>query len=157
MASPSLPVGMDDTRLLRTANQLHSVAIHLLRWARAVDRQSSLSPERLSVLSVLAFAGAKTVTELAEIEMVSLPAISRILSALEADGLLARHRLKHDRRLVRAEVTEKGRILLDDARARRLERIAGRLSALDEQKLGVVSAATEILEGLEIGRGGEHQ
>lgn len=150
MGSPPLPRGMDETSLFRTANRLHSVAIHLLRWARSVDPQTSLSPERLSVLSVLAFAGPKTVSELAEMELVSLPAISRILGALEDDGLLIRERLAEDRRRVQARITRRGRTLMDGARARRVERIAERLSVLDREELGRIAAAIDLLERLEV-------
>jgi hypothetical protein len=40
-----------------TATALNSGAIHLLRGLRAADRQSGLTPARLSALSVLVFGG----------------------------------------------------------------------------------------------------
>ncbi len=87
------------------ANRLHSVAIHLLRNARRVDRRTGLSPERLSVL---AYAGPRTMSELAEAEMVSRPAITRIVKALEAGGLVARQAHATDRRHVTLRATPKG-------------------------------------------------
>jgi DNA-binding MarR family transcriptional regulator len=140
---------MDDTPVLHLANRLHSAAIHLLRWARTVDRETGLSPERLSILSVLTFAGPKTVTELAEAELVSPPAISRILNGLEADGHVARERSSEDRRVVHVRVTRAGKRIIDEARSRRLERIATRLGRLDERQLRVLRSATELLESLE--------
>jgi DNA-binding MarR family transcriptional regulator len=155
MASHELPSGLDDSRVLHLANRLHSAAIHLLRWARTVDRQSGLSPERLSILSVLTFGGPKTVTELAEAELVSPPAISRILNGLEDDALVARERSSEDRRVVRVHVTKAGKRVIDEARARRLERIASRLGRLSEKELRVLAAATEVLESLEEGHARE--
>lgn len=149
MTSASLPAGVPDTTVLRLANRLHSAAIHFLRWARPVDRETGLSPERLSILSVLAFAGARTVTELAEIEMVSPPAISRILNSLEENGFVAREREVKDRRYVNVRVTTKGKALMNEARARRLERIAAALEGLDPEQRRVLGEAVEVLESLE--------
>lgn len=149
MAIPPLPPGVDDTPLFRTANQLHSAAIHLLRAVSTVDRKTGLSPERLSVLSILAYAGPKTVGQIADLEAVSPPAVSRILNALEEDGLVARQRMDTDRRYVRVVASKKGRRLMEDARARRLEGIAQKLDGLGDDELAALRRAAEILEGLE--------
>lgn len=149
MASPPIPDGLLDTRPARVANRLHSAAIHLLRRARIADRDTGVTPERLSVLSVIAFGGPRTVGELAEAEQVSAPAISRIVSALVEDGLARRERLRTDRRYVRIHATAEGRRLIEWARAHRLERIAEGLDRLDEDQLEALEAASEILETLE--------
>ncbi len=153
MSSLPIPTGLADTRVTRTANRLHSAAIHLLRRARTADQATGLSPERLSLLSVLCFAGARTVGELATAEMVSAPAISRILNPLAEAGLVRRERATSDRRRVIVHVTAKGRRLMDAARRRRLERIAAELERLDERELGVLEAATEALDSLGRARG----
>jgi DNA-binding MarR family transcriptional regulator len=149
MARLPLPPGVDDTPVFHTANRLHSAAIHLLRWVRTADRETGLSPERLSILSILSFAGPKNVGEIAELEMVSAPAVSRILNGLEGDGLVARKRVKGDRRYVRVIATAKGRRLMESARARRLDRMATKLETLSDKELGALRKATEILERLE--------
>ena len=87
MSTPPLPSGLAPSSVLEVANRLHSAAIHLLRRARIADRDSGLSPERLSLLSVLVYAGPRTLSQLAEIEQVSRPAISRSVKALTKDGL----------------------------------------------------------------------
>lgn len=149
MASPTLPPGVDDTPVFRVANRLHSAAIHLLRRVRVVDRETGLSPERLSILSVLAFAGPKTVNELAEAEQVSPPAISRILNGLETEGFVTRTRLAADRRYVRVRSTAKGRRVMDRARARRLSEMATQLEQLDDEQIAALSAAIDVLELIE--------
>lgn len=146
MASPPIPEGLADTRVTRVANLLHSAAIHLLRRVRTADRDSGITPERLSVLSVLCFAGPRTVGELAEAEQVSAPAASRLVHALVEEGLVRRERLGTDRRYVRVNATAKGKRLVERARARRLERIAEELAGLDDEDLGVLDAASGILE-----------
>jgi DNA-binding MarR family transcriptional regulator len=136
---------MKDSRSARVANGLHSAAIHLLRRARTVDRATGLSPERLSLLSVLCFAGPRTVGELAEAEMVSRPAISRIVNALEGAGLARRGSSEADGRRVVVAVTAKGRHIMDRARKRRLETISAELSGLSANDLAVLEAATAVL------------
>lgn len=149
MSTPQLPVGLPDTRTVRIANRLHSMAIHLLRRARREDRATGLTPERLSLLSVLVFAGPKMAGELAEIEMVSRPAITRILNALEKLGLVRRERSSEDRRRVLVEATDRGRDLVEGRRRRRVERIALELEQLSRSDLATLATATKALEKLD--------
>ena len=140
---------MKATPTALVANSLHSIAIHLLRRARTVDRVTGLSAERLSVLSVLAFAGPKTASELARAEMVSRPAITRILKSLEELGLVKRETDKEDRRQVVVRATDKGRRIMEAGRRRRVARIAAELSGLADAELALVDQATKILSSLE--------
>jgi DNA-binding MarR family transcriptional regulator len=150
MSTPPLPNGLDDTRVARVANQLHSTAIHLLRRARVVDRKSDLSAERLSLLSVLSFAGPRTVGELAATEMVSRPAISRILNSLEDLGLIRRVRTTSDRRQVIVHATAQGKRVMERARRLRLERIGSDLAHISDQDLALLEAALAVLNQLEV-------
>lgn len=148
MAIPHLPSNVPDTELLRAANALHSAAIRLLRRTRHVDRETGLTPERLSLLSILVYGGVRTVGDLAEAEQVSNPAISRILSSLEGDGYVSRERSPEDRRVVLVSATMKARELMERARARRLESIARELSALDGESLDALYRAGRLVEAL---------
>ena len=85
----------------RTADRLHSAAIHLLRRLRREDAQSGLSAPRLSALSVLVFGGPLTLGELANAEQVRPPTMTRLVTALEADGLVTREPDASDGRLTR--------------------------------------------------------
>lgn len=148
MAIPPLPPGVADTPATRSANHLHSAAIHLLRRLRTVDQESGLSPERLSVLSIVTYAGPRTVSEVADLEQVSVPAVSRTVKGLEQDGLVRRERRKDDRRFVRVLATPKGRRLMERARARRLARLVEMLDGLDSDELVVLRSAAELLESI---------
>ena len=148
MATPPLPGGLTDDRVHRIANQLHSAAIHLLRRARVVDRQAGLTAERLSLLSVLSYAGPRTIGQLADAELVSRPAISRIVSALEDAGLARRKKTASDRRLVLVHATAEGRRLMEAARKRRLETIAAELAGLEGSALSALERAGPVLESL---------
>ena len=134
---------------MKTANALHSLSIHLLRRARVADQESGLSPERLSLLSVLAYAGPRTINELSEIESVSAPAISRIVTALQSSGYVKRTRSESDARSVIVEATPKGRRLMESGRLRRLERIAEELSRLNKSDLALMQRASTAFANLE--------
>ena len=146
MAIPPLPSGLANDRPTRTANRLHSLAIHLLRQVAQVDREMGLTPERASVLSVLAFGGPRTIGQLARIERVSPPAITRIVDGLEKAGLAERSRDTDDRRVVTVTVTSAGRRLMERGRARRVEVLAARLRALEADDVRALEAATDVLE-----------
>lgn len=128
------------------ADRLHSLAIHLLRYARADDATTGLSAARLSVLSVLVFGGPRTVTDLAAAEQVAVPTMTRLLQGLEIDGYVRRRRDAADGRVVIVTATQRGRRALDAgrrARIRRVEQVTGVLSAGDAS---VVEAAVTVLE-----------
>jgi DNA-binding MarR family transcriptional regulator len=125
------------------AERLHSVAIRLLRRVRVEDEAAGLSGPRLSALSVVVFAGPLTIGELAAAEQVRPPTMTRLVSALEEDGLVRRESDAADARLVRVVETAKGRRVMLDARARRIRGIASMLSALTPQDLSALDRGVE--------------
>jgi DNA-binding MarR family transcriptional regulator len=132
------------------ADRLHSAAIHLLRRVRRVDEESGLSAARLSALSVLVFGGSTTIGELARVEQVSAPTMTRLVQALERDGLVAREAHEGDGRAVRLTATDEGRSILGWGRRRRVAELAGlleRLPADELQALGDAAEAIEVLLG----------
>src|SRR6266700_5476701 len=82
------------------ADRVHSAAIHLLRGLRIRDRESGIGPAQLSALSVLVFAGSKSLAELAQSEQVKPPTMSRIVAALVRAKLAHMATNKDDRRAV---------------------------------------------------------
>lgn len=136
----------DSDRTLALADALHSAAIHLIRFSRAHDPATHLTPARLSLLSVLVFRGPSTIGELAEVEQVSSPAISRMVGALEEDELVVRARSEDDRRVVYVRATAAGRRLMKVARRRRLEVLADHLSSLSAKDQRLLERATAALE-----------
>lgn len=129
-----------------TADRLHSAAIHLLRRAATVDSEMRLDGPRASLLSVIVFAGPRTMSRLAEIEQVTPAAITKLVTALERDGLVVRVRDSSDRRVVRVEATSAGADILRRGRAARVHLIEGLLQGLSKADLAVLGRATEILE-----------
>lgn len=129
----------------RLVEGLHAVSIHLLRRARIGDLTSGLSPARLSALSVIVYAGPLQLKVLADAEQVKPPTMTKLVQALETDGLVQKEKDPEDGRAYRLIATPKGKALLESARQRRLEVLREALSDLTEEELGTLDAATTIL------------
>ena len=132
----------------RLADRLHSAAIHLLRRLRKEDAKAGLSAPRLSALSVVVFAGPVTLGELAHAEQVRPPTMTRLVSALEDDGLVARETDPNDGRLTRIRATPKGRALLLSGRARRVQALTAEVRALAIEERQALARAVATLEGV---------
>ncbi len=135
------------------ADRIHSAAIHLLRRLRAVDRASGLSAPRLSALSVIVFAGPIRVGDLAEAEQVRPPTISRMVNALEDEGLVTRILDPQDSRAQLLQATAKGRRLLQAGKERRVAQLAGELVELPQRERRVLLRAAGILESISLPQG----
>ena len=96
---------MPRTDSLEVANALHRAAIRLLRMVRAVDDQTGVSAPKLSALSVLTFGGPQNLKTLARAEQVTPATMSKLVSDLEAAGLVAKRIDRADKRGVRIEIT----------------------------------------------------
>ena len=130
------------------ADSLHSAAIHLLRSVRRVDVASGLTAARLSALSVLVFGGPTTIGRLARAEQVSAPTMTRLVQALEREGLVTREAEEGDARAVRLRATAKGRRILVRGRERRVAELVRLLEQLPGEDLDAVRHAAATIEGL---------
>jgi len=133
------------------ADQLHSAAIHLLRRLRVRDRESGIGPAQLSALSVLVFGGPKSLAELADVEQVRPPTMSRIVAGLERSRLVRREATEDGRR-VRLTPTPKGVALMWEGRQRRVEsltRAVASLPEVDQRQLhDAVALLRQVIRGL---------
>ena len=123
-------------------DRLHSAAIQLLRAAREADDASPLTPGELSALSVLVFAGPRTVGQLAAAERVTAATMRRLLRDMERAGLVRRRRDLEDRRVVHIHPTVTGRRAMRRAKALRLRllrRMLAPLTEREERRLGEVA------------------
>ena len=127
------------------ADSLHSAAIHLLRRVRKQDVASGQGPARLSALSVLVFAGPKTLGELAAAEQVKPPTMSRIVSGLAREHLVETASDPTDARRMRIRATDRGKSILLEGKARRIAHLAAHLERLTTQELKAIGEAAEIL------------
>ncbi len=128
------------------ADQLHSAAVHLLRWLRRTDAASGLNVPRLSALSVIVFGGPVTLGNLAEAEQVRPPTMTRIVNALEAQGLITKKRNESDLRTIHISATVRGKKMLIEGRNRRIRSLANRISSLDVSEQETLQKAVSIMK-----------
>jgi DNA-binding MarR family transcriptional regulator len=129
------------------ANGIHSAAIHLLRRVREVDDEAmGLTAARAAALSVLVFGGARSLTELAAAERVTPATMSKLVTAMEAEGLARRYPDVNDARSIRIEATAKARRILERGRSRRLDLLTGLLAEATAAEINAVRTAAEVLE-----------
>ena len=138
-ASPAREVG-------RVADRLHSAAIHLLRRLRVEDEALGISAPRLSALSVLVFSGPKRIGELARLEQVEPPTMTRLVDGLVRDGLAVREADPEDARAVRVLATGTGARTLRRGRARRVQTLKDTLASLSPTELAALGEGVEVLE-----------
>lgn len=136
----------NSTRREQAADRIHSAAIHLLRRLRTSDNELGLSASRLSVLSVLVFSGDKTLGELARAEQVKPPTMTKLIQALESDGLVERSPVAQDKRSICVKATAKGRRLLRKGRQLRVQGLAELMESLSEDEIATLSEASHLLE-----------
>jgi DNA-binding MarR family transcriptional regulator len=145
-----------------TKQQLDAMAVAdslrptLLRLGRELRRENiaGVSPHQVGLLVAIKYAPGITVGELATEERVSTAAMSKRISRLERNGLVARTQSEADRRCIGLTLTEEGQRTLRRVRSRRTAWLASRLNALSPAELTAVGAAAgplaRLLEGGEL-------
>jgi DNA-binding MarR family transcriptional regulator len=123
------------------ADELRPTLLRLARELRREARIAGVSPEQVAILVSIKHAPGVTAGELAANERVSAPAMSKLVSRLERDGLVARTQSVADRRRAGLTLTEEGQRALRRVRSRRTAWLATRLGALDPEQLDALAAA----------------
>lgn len=127
----------------------HTLRMACMRVARRVRYESggTVAPHLFSVLAQLG-SEARTVGELATIEQVSAPSMSRTVAQLCEGGYLTRMADEHDGRLVRLAITELGEQTVRGERERRDRWFTERLEKLSDEDQVLLARAAELLEEL---------
>ncbi len=122
----------------------------VMRLSRRLRQQSvgHITQSQLSALSTVEHTGALPLGELAEIERVAPPSMTRIAAGLEERGLVRRSVDASDRRVARVEITDAGRDLLAETRTRRDAFLANGLAALSPEEQETLVRALPLLERL---------
>jgi DNA-binding MarR family transcriptional regulator len=131
---------------IEAADRFHSAAIHALRHVRREDPATGLSAARLSALSVLVFAGPRTLGELAAAEQVRPATMTRIAQSLVQDGYARREPDPKDRRVVRLSATARGRRVMQQGRERRVANLARLLRRLSADEVAHIREAADLVE-----------
>ena len=109
---------------------------------------SGLTPSLLAALATIEKGGHVTPSELAARERIQRPTATKLISKLEADGLVARVKDPGDLRSSLITVTEAGSALLEETRTRKDAFLAARLQALTPQERATLGDAAALLERL---------
>jgi DNA-binding MarR family transcriptional regulator len=134
------------------AARVDSVAVQLQRRLGREVARDGLTDARFSTLSVLVSRGPHTLGALARAEGVRPPAMTRLVSAMGADGLVERVPDPHDGRRVFIHATSQGFALHERAREHRVAPLAGLLRGCTRRDLRRLDSAFDLLESFLLGR-----
>jgi DNA-binding MarR family transcriptional regulator len=119
-----------------------------MRLARVLRQkaQDSITPSQLSALVSIERDGPVTLGELAALESVQPPTMTRIVAGLEEQSLVQREVDPADRRISRVRMTSQARKLLERNRSRKTAYLASRMRGLNAEELDVLARAAGLLE-----------
>ncbi|MBM6402244.1 MarR family transcriptional regulator [Phycicoccus sp. MQZ13P-5] len=135
---------MTRTQKDRLTSDLRVVCMRISRRVR-FESTVDLAPHQFSVLVRLED-GPRTPKEVADIERVSAPSMSRTVSGLVEAGLVARADDPTDGRQVILSLTAEGRRKVKETRRRRDQWLATRLEHLTDAERALLVEATALLE-----------
>jgi DNA-binding MarR family transcriptional regulator len=126
----------------------------IARLSRRIRQETAIAGETLTASSMAALAsierlGPITLGELATVERVQPPSMTRMVARIEEFGYATRVTDSGDRRVARVEITERGRKVLARSRTRKNAFLAKRVARLTDAERAVLAAAIPILERLQ--------
>jgi DNA-binding MarR family transcriptional regulator len=129
------------------AARLRLVVGRLNRRIR-IDGRESVPPLQLSAMVTVEEHGPLRLSDLARREAVSVPTMSRVLTALDEQGLVVRTPDPQDARGVLVTLSGEGERRLAEVRSHRTALVARRLGRLDTVQRATLAAALPALEAL---------
>jgi DNA-binding MarR family transcriptional regulator len=129
------------------AARLRAAVTRLNRRLRSTSLGEA-SPGQASALAMIERLGSPALNELAAAEQVRPPSMTRLVDALEGDGLVERRVDATDRRCQRVSLTPAGRRALAGIRSRKTAFLEARLTKLSDEDRDSVGRALSILERL---------
>ena len=138
-----IPVGegLDVDRLTTVIEDFNTIFIRLASVQR-------FSFSTLSVLHSLSRDGPMRLTDLLATEQIKQPALTSLISKLEADGLVSRRPDPSDGRAALLSLTAAGESVVRSRHDDRVARLARLTDRLDDQYRAVLTAAQEVLSRL---------
>jgi DNA-binding MarR family transcriptional regulator len=134
--------------LTDSAARLRMAIVRTARRLRqeAASEAGGLTPTSTAALATIERHGPLTPSELAEIERVKRPTVTRTLGSLEREGLVARTADPSDGRSSLVSVNAAGRERLRRLRGRKNAYLARRMRGLSAAEVEALERAAEILE-----------
>ncbi|MEN3311400.1 MAG: hypothetical protein V7645_729 [Actinomycetota bacterium] len=140
-----IAVAADPTLL---ANRLRPVLLQLNRQLRREIHSLGVTGGQVSLLVQIKYHPGIGIRELAALERISVPGMSKFISRLEEAGLVQRAPVAGDQRRVGLTLTAAGQKVLRSVKSRRTAWLAARLRDLDPHELDAIDAAIEPLAHL---------
>jgi DNA-binding MarR family transcriptional regulator len=137
---------MDDKRTLaqKLLGMMHLVRRRMDADLRHLDKKRLVEPAHFPVLASLR-RHTYNVSELAERLKVSLPSMSKTVTALVKRGWVERVRLEKDRRVVQLHLTDDGKAILGEMREQADTAVAAMLDLLSTEEREQLSAGLDAL------------
>ncbi|MDQ1438850.1 MAG: hypothetical protein QOK43_2479 [Acidimicrobiaceae bacterium] len=139
-----MPVAVDS----HLASRLRLAVARMARQLRQQTPEGEVTVSMLSALSSVERLGLVSLGELAAVERVQPPSMTRIITRLDDLGLVARETDAADRRVARVRVTPEGTRFLQRNRTRRNAFLAARLRTLAPDDVAALEAALPVIEKL---------
>lgn len=130
------------------AAELRLGSMRLARRLRVERASDDLTLGQLAVLATLERHGDVTVGELAHLERVKPPSMTRIVNSLAEAGLVVRRPHEDDGRQVIVDLTYEARVLLEKDRQRGHAWLALRLGELTEDERRLLRSVVPLLDRL---------
>jgi DNA-binding MarR family transcriptional regulator len=137
-----------DTSLTDTAAQLRLGIVRTARRLRqeAATEATGLTPTSTSALATIERHGPLTPSELAKLERVKRPTVTRTLGCLDREGLIERTPDPADGRSALVSVNAAGRERLRRLRSRKNAYLARRMREMPDADVEALERAAQILE-----------
>ena len=132
--------------LSREASDLRIATFRLARRMRTQRAVDSMSDGQFAVLAGLFVHGAHTLTELADRERVSAPAMNRTVNCLQDAGYISRSADESDGRKVVIDLTDEGRAVVDETARRRDAWVEEALAEIEPAEREILAKATAIMQ-----------
>jgi DNA-binding MarR family transcriptional regulator len=149
-AAPDTTEAVDGAAPEELAARLRLLNGRLARRVRSegLGTGDDLTASRLSALATIEDSGPITLGELAALEYVQPPSMTRIVARLEEHGFAEREVDPHDRRVARVRITDSGRNVLARSRTRKAAFLARRVGRLSPSERRALADALPVLEQL---------
>lgn len=134
----------------RGSDEAYRLQLAVTRLARLLRQEVdvALTPSQISALATIRRSGPLTLGELAELERVAPPSVTRMVSRLEQDGYVERIPDADDGRVCRVAVTDVAEEMVAQARRAKASWLTGRMEELDPEERDRLLSAVAALESV---------
>jgi DNA-binding MarR family transcriptional regulator len=143
-----MPTRAADTSLPDTASHLRNAIVRTARRLRqeGAEETGGMTASAVSALATINRSGPLTPSEIAAIERVKRPSMTRTLGCLEREGLIERTPDPSDGRSSLVAISGDGRERMARLRRRKNAYLARRLRDLSPEEIDTLARAAELLE-----------